>query len=613
MAGLVLLLALSGMRYEDARWGFVLELPEGWVRAEPAPHDAYAVARFVPEKGGAEIVIVALPDLPGGGRLDYARYARDRKLRARPDGAHFRLDGDGFTGAARLHRDDDVDFAFQARVLGDDPAAAERMLDALMESFQRTVTTTPEWHLAPPRALEPVSTDFESGPQWAATDGSGASTTIDVFFATTRERVGRRVARLARWLVGFAALAGAVFVLGRRGWFEHPAVWCGVVAGAGSLLALAALDGFPLLTGLAITLLVLAPRTLHCLLRPRWHWMVRGARWGFLAAALVAATFAASAEYRTWDQQRRVSLAYGTRRADYGGAWGCETGVCTVSIPEDREPGEIPLPWIGLPDPSAHFLVEGAEVLSPDEFLRRVAARAKDSPRREAMLFVHGYNNTFDDALFRAAQIAHDLQFPGAPILFSWPSKGDFLRYSHDEAEVIPAGRALGRFLAGLQDADGIEHLYVIGHSMGCRVLGLALQWMRSEGRDGDLDVVVLAAPDIDEEAFRTVIAPEMKRRTRHPTVYVSRNDSALKASYGFHGYRRAGDAAPLPIVVDGVDTIDVSAISGDHSYIGTNHRVLSDLGLLLRRLARAQERLGPDSALRFHAGAGYFWIEPRR
>ena len=51
-----------------------------------------------------------------------------------------------------------------------------------------------------------------------------------------------------------------------------------------------------------------------------------------------------------------------------------------------------------------------------------------------ALVFVHGFNTTFDNALFRTAQIAYDLKFDGAPFVYSWPSQGQvgFQDYSYD-------------------------------------------------------------------------------------------------------------------------------------------------------------------------------------
>ena len=41
---------------------------------------------------------------------------------------------------------------------------------------------------------------------------------------------------------------------------------------------------------------------------------------------------------------------------------------------------------------------------------------------KQVFVFVHGFNVSFENALRRTAQIAYDLNFDGAPFLFSWPS-----------------------------------------------------------------------------------------------------------------------------------------------------------------------------------------------
>ena len=47
-------------------------------------------------------------------------------------------------------------------------------------------------------------------------------------------------------------------------------------------------------------------------------------------------------------------------------------------------------------------------------------------------MLVHGYNNGFDDALYRTAQVAYDLKFDGAPFLYSWPSGSGITSYPYD-------------------------------------------------------------------------------------------------------------------------------------------------------------------------------------
>jgi hypothetical protein len=70
-----------------------------------------------------------------------------------------------------------------------------------------------------------------------------------------------------------------------------------------------------------------------------------------------------------------------------------------------------------------------------------------------------------------------------------------------------------------------------------------------------------------------------------------------------FNGYPRAGDVADRVAIVDGVETIDASAVNTNligHSYYGGSRSVLSDIFYLLRGIAvrsRAGIRPSPDEA----------------
>ena len=583
MVVVLVLLALAGS-YEDPEHGFRIHVPTGWTEMQAS--EGPIVVRFGSPDGTAEVAVLALSE-----GEDYSALRRARPTD--PPVRDFEI----------------VPFPQQRFVLewrARDDAHADAA-KAMFRSFEPMDLQPRHVENTPPPA------ELPGAPTWAAPESDEGATRVELFYGTTRERLAVRTGAQAAWLGGYAMFLGAVLFAARRRFWPNPWSWLAFAGAAFALFAFSTADGFPVLVAGSVLLLAMAPPTLRCLLRRRWRWMARASTIVFGVAALGATLIAFNDALQEHDQHARVNLVYGTRRAAYDSAFGCEVGICTVSIPENRREGEIPLPAVGLPDPAEHFLVAGVEVVDDATFRARLSARASASPRRDAMLFVHGYNNTFNSAAFRAAQIAHDVGFEGAPVLFSWPSKGDFLRYSHDEAEVIAASESLARFLMGLHDIDGVERFYVVGHSMGCRVLGLALRALSSRNWQEKFEVIVLAAPDIDEEAFRTVVAPELRKRTDCPTVYVSRNDGALKASYGFHGYRRAGDAAPTPIVVDGIDTIDVSAISADHTYIGTNYRVMSDLDALLRDGARAMARMEAASSLRRHEALGHFWIEGPR
>ena len=50
------------------------------------------------------------------------------------------------------------------------------------------------------------------------------------------------------------------------------------------------------------------------------------------------------------------------------------------------------------------------------------------------LLFVHGYNTSFEAVIKKAAQMKVDMPWMGPIVAFSWPSHGDTLNYPGDEA-----------------------------------------------------------------------------------------------------------------------------------------------------------------------------------
>ena len=76
-----------------------------------------------------------------------------------------------------------------------------------------------------------------------------------------------------------------------------------------------------------------------------------------------------------------------------------------VSIPPDRarKPGEVNLPARVPGDPATAFVARRVAQIGQADFDRWVRARAASVPKRRALVFVHGYNNRFDDAVFRFA------------------------------------------------------------------------------------------------------------------------------------------------------------------------------------------------------------------
>ena len=151
-----------------------------------------------------------------------------------------------------------------------------------------------------------------------------------------------------------------------------------------------------------------------------------------------------------------------------------------MSIPKRHTAGELESPSLLhlelTSDPLRHVVVLDAQQQSTDDFYTQMRQRVGQSSRKEAFVFVHGYNVTFDDAARRTAQIAYDLGFEGAPAFFSWPSQGGLFGYTVDETNVLWTVPHLKQFLIELHRSSGAENIHLIAHSMGNRAITSALK-----------------------------------------------------------------------------------------------------------------------------------------
>ena len=263
-------------------------------------------------------------------------------------------------------------------------------------------------------------------------------------------------------------------------------------------------------------------------------------------------------------------------------------GSFDVSIPKTHTLAEIEQPSIWRlefhSDPERHMILQKVVPESKDVFFNQVSAAISSSPSKEAFVFIHGYNMSFERAAIRTAQLTYDLGFKGAPILYSWPSKGSLLGYLADEDAVNETTADFKRFLEDVANNTGASVVHVIAHSMGNRAALSALSQLAGDAHFPNFakfSTIVFAAPDVDRDVFISSIARIRKPQTKI-MLYVSEHDQALTASHLlFHKELRAGEGGDDSIVLPGMDTVDVSQISADalgHSYYGNNSNVVRDL-----------------------------------
>lgn len=223
-----------------------------------------------------------------------------------------------------------------------------------------------------------------------------------------------------------------------------------------------------------------------------------------------------------------VELFSGERGAGLGFA------DITVSIPPDgaRAIGEVQRPTTMPGDPTRDFVVTEARRLELPEALETFSRRLEATPGRRVLVFVHGYNNRFDDVVFRFAQIVHDSDAAVAPVLFTWPSRASLLAYGYDRESTNYSRTALETVLRALARNPAVAEIDVLAHSMGNWLTMEALRQMAI--RDGaiapKIRTVMLAAPDIDVDVFRGQMLDIGKERPQM-VLFVSGDDRALAVS----------------------------------------------------------------------------------
>lgn len=287
----------------------------------------------------------------------------------------------------------------------------------------------------------------------------------------------------------------------------------------------------------------------------------------------------------------KVADRYGRERNRSGPL---EYGKTVVSIPFTHRMGIVESPqWYKLEfweEPHKHVMMLDLVTLDRDAFWGALDQAAGEGVKNQALVFVHGFNVPFANAVRRTAQIVYDLDFPGVAVTYSWPSQGNPAAYTVDKQMAEWTVPHLVEVLADLKSRTGIEKVHVIAHSMGTWVLTQALLEARNRGGNLALNNVILAAPDIDADVFKNQVLPRVRDSAQRLTMYSSSQDAALMISRAINGDDRLGLSGNQLVVLEGMDTVDASGIDTSmigHSYYGNHQAVVKDLlGLVVRGLA---------------------------
>ncbi|SIR21086.1 Esterase/lipase superfamily enzyme, partial [Rhizobium sp. RU20A] len=250
--------------------------------------------------------------------------------------------------------------------------------------------------------------------------------------------------------------------------------------------------------------------------------------------------------------------------------------------------------------PKTAFVVSKADEMTEDgamDWFRRTSGG-----KRRVLIFVHGFNTTYADAVFRFAQITHDIHADAAPVLFTWPSRGSTLDYVYDRESTIYSRFGLVAVLEKAISSPDVADITVLAHSMGTWLTMEALRdvAMKSGRVSPKVRNVVLASPDIDVDVFRRQVTEMGAQRPRF-TVYASRNDMALAASTfiaGDVGRLGSMDLRPYKaeLAREGISVIDATDVKQadmlGHTAFAQNSEMLQALAARL-----SSQRIDTDDA----------------
>ena len=269
------------------------------------------------------------------------------------------------------------------------------------------------------------------------------------------------------------------------------------------------------------------------------------------------------------------------------------------------------------PTPTQFRVVNGKPVKLPEAvvsynrkraaFQDEIREQMRIAGKNEVIIFVHGFNNSFEDGVFSLSDIWHFSGRNGVPIAYSWPAgAGGLFGYFKDRESGEFTVFHMKEVLTQLSEIPELRKIHIVAHSRGTDVTTTALRELiiavRSQGKNPKtvlkIENLIMAAPDLDFSVVRQrLIAEGFGASVGQITVYMNRGDTALGISQRLMAGQRlgkltSGDLKPAEREifeeVKTVNFINVEGVRGltGHAYYRTNRNVLSDIATIIRQSA---------------------------
>jgi len=236
------------------------------------------------------------------------------------------------------------------------------------------------------------------------------------------------------------------------------------------------------------------------------------------------------------------------------------------------------------------------------------------------LVYTHGFNTTFEEALIQAAQLKEDLGWPHAMLVLDWPSFGEasLESYRGDRKMAELSADQVAKFMEALNLGSQVSTpelfdraqrgtRHYLNHSMGNYVYMKAIGALEMFGgntsrlKEGFFNQVIFAAPDVDAKEFTNGLTLLTSRKAVDwTTLYYSRKDVAVTLSRVANP--ETTRVGVTPVFFPGLTTINADLVNSSlssllgfrHDYYGSADPLLFDLSLLLKYGMGADQRRPP-------------------
>ena len=197
-------------------------------------------------------------------------------------------------------------------------------------------------------------------------------------------------------------------------------------------------------------------------------------------------------EASPYSADRSRSMAWGSATVKFGDVQWDElvkesteaerAAPLNLTLGETKELGRFPpIPYeltVGPAGISRLPAVVDAHEKTRAELQAEIERRLGAAPRKEVVLYVHGVNNSFEDAATTMGELCHFLGREFVCAIFSWPAggrRGLAFGYNVDRESSEYAVEDLLKTVRIIAETPGVGRIHVLAHSRGTDVVATAL------------------------------------------------------------------------------------------------------------------------------------------